>query len=70
MQTAGGVVAILPMDYVYWGLQLDKLVSIAGPHGETWITAYRDPARHGKSGKPRLESRPNVAGRLGQGPKI
>ena len=37
--------------------QLDKLVSIAGPHGETWITAYRVPACHRKSGKSRLESR-------------
>ena len=38
MQTGAGVVAIVPMDYVYWSPQLEKLISGAGPHGEIWIT--------------------------------
>jgi hypothetical protein len=38
MQTGRGVVAIVPMDYLYWAPQLDKLVASAGPHGEIWIT--------------------------------
>jgi len=38
MQTAGGVVAIVPMDYLYWSPQLEGLISYAGPHGEIWIT--------------------------------
>jgi len=38
MQTANGVVAIVPMDYLYWSPQLEELISHAGPHGEIWIT--------------------------------
>jgi len=38
MQTGAGVVAIVPMDFVYWSPQLEKLISGAGPHGEIWIT--------------------------------
>jgi hypothetical protein len=38
MQTGAGVVAIVPMDYVHWSPQLEKLISGAGPHGEIWIT--------------------------------
>jgi hypothetical protein len=70
MQTAGGLVAILPMDYLYWSPQLDKLISSAGTHGEIWITgtatqlATENLASHG------WKVVPNAAGRLGQGPKI
>jgi len=38
MQTTKGLVAIVPMDYVYWSPQVEGLVSSAGPHGELWIT--------------------------------
>lgn len=70
MQTSGGVVAILPMDYLYWSPQLERLISSAGTHGEIWITgtatqlATRNLASRG------WKVVPNVAGRLGQGPKL
>lgn len=38
MQTGGGLVAIVPMDYLYWSPQLDGLISGAGVLGEIWIT--------------------------------
>jgi len=43
MQTASGVVAIVPMDYVYWSPQLEGLISNAGTHGEIWITGTASP---------------------------
>lgn len=39
MQTARGVVAIVPMDYLYWSPQLEGFISSAGARrGEIWIT--------------------------------
>jgi len=38
MQTTKGLVAIVPMDYVYWSPQVEGLISSAGPHGQLWIT--------------------------------
>lgn len=43
MQTGRGAVAIVPMDYLYWAPQLDKLIASAGPHGEIWITGTATP---------------------------
>jgi hypothetical protein len=43
MQTASGVVAIVPMDYLYWSPQLEGLISNAGAHGEIWITGTASP---------------------------
>ena len=43
MQTASRVVAIVPMDYVYWSPQLEGLISNAGTHGEIWITGTASP---------------------------
>jgi hypothetical protein len=43
MQTGTGVVAIVPMDYVYWSPQLEGLIANAGPHGEIWITGTASP---------------------------
>lgn len=70
MQTAGGIVAIVPMDYLYWSPQLEGLISSAGPHGEIWITGSAS-----KLATANLASRgwklvPKVAGRLGQEPKL
>jgi len=38
MQTGAGVVAIVPMDYVYWSPGLAQLVSNTGTQGQIWIT--------------------------------
>jgi len=63
MQTAKGLVAIVPMDYVYWSPQVEGLVSSAGPHGELWITgtasklATQNLASRGWSIVPRAGSR-------------
>jgi hypothetical protein len=38
MQTGAGVVAIVPMDYIYWSPGLASLVSGAGAQGQVWIT--------------------------------
>lgn len=38
MQTGNGLVAIVPMDYLYWSPQLEGLISSSGAHGEIWIT--------------------------------
>ena len=43
MQTASGVVAIVPMDYLYWSPQLEGLISNAGAHGDIWITGTASP---------------------------
>lgn len=70
MQTGAGVVAILPMDYLYWSPQLDKLVSSAGPHGEIWITGTASQLATENLASRGWKVVPNVASRLGQGPKI
>jgi hypothetical protein len=63
MQTAKGLVAIVPMDYVYWSPEVEGLVSSAGPHGELWITGTASPlatqnlASRGWSVVPRADSR-------------
>jgi hypothetical protein len=63
MQTAKGLVAIVPMDYVYWSPEVESLVSSAGPHGELWITgtasqlATQNLASRGWSVVPRAGSR-------------
>jgi hypothetical protein len=38
MQTGAGVVAIVPMDYVYWSPGLAQLISNTGTQGQIWIT--------------------------------
>jgi hypothetical protein len=63
MQTAKGLVAIVPMDYAYWSPEVESLVSSAGPHGELWITgtasqlATQNLASRGWSVVPRAGSR-------------
>jgi hypothetical protein len=42
MQTASGVVAIVPMDYLCWSPLLEGLIS-AGTHGEIWTTGTASP---------------------------
>ena len=69
MQTAGGGGAILPMDYLCWSPQLDKLVSSAGPHGEIGITGTATPLATENLANRGWKVLPNVAGRLLQGPK-
>jgi len=63
MQTTKGLVAIVPMDYVYWSPQVEGLISSAGPRGELWITgtaskrATQNLASRGWSVVPRAGSR-------------
>jgi hypothetical protein len=38
MQTGAGVVAIVPMDYVYWSPGVAQLASNTGTQGQIWIT--------------------------------
>lgn len=63
MQTTKGLVAIVPMDYVYWSPQVESLISSAGPRGQLWITgtasklATRNVASRGWRIVPRAGSR-------------
>src|SRR5262245_36662870 len=55
MQTGAGVVAIVPMDYVYWSPGLAQLISNTATQGQIWITGSRASLR--LPGWARLEDR-------------